>query len=180
MGAPKADLTFHGRPLLPRVLDAVRTYTIEQIVVIAPDQAHPPMGAGQTRVVEDREPDAGPLMALHSGLSATTNTFNWVVACDMPFVSAPIFTMLTRLMDGYDAAIPVADGVPQPLYAAYAVTCMPALESLLNRGARRLTDLASAVRTRYVDEADWSRFSPDGRAFLSMDTPAQLAAAELL
>ena len=180
MGVPKADLLFRGYPLLSRIIDSVRAGTSEVLVVIAPGQAHPGIEDAQTRVVEDREPDAGPLMALHSGLAASTGALNWVVACDMPFVAAPMLAMLTSLMDGYDAALPVAGGVPQPLHAVYAASCLPALEKLLDSGIRRLTDLAAAVRTRYVHESEWSHFSPDSRAFLSVDTPSQLVAAEEL
>jgi molybdopterin-guanine dinucleotide biosynthesis protein A len=178
MGVPKAGLLFRGHPLLSRVIDSMRPGTSEVIVVIAPGQAHQAIEATQTRVVEDREPDAGPLMALHSGLAASRGTLNWVVACDMPFVNAEMLAMLAVVMDGYDAALPVSAGVPQPLHAVYAASCLPALEKLLDSGVRRLTDLAGAVRTRYVHESEWSHFSPDSRAFLSVDTPSQLVAAE--
>jgi len=180
MGVPKSGLLFRGHPLLSRVIDSVRAGTSEVIVVIAPGQAHPAIEDAQTRVVEDSEPDGGPLMALHSGLAASGGTLNWVVACDMPFVDAPMLAMLTSLVDGYDAVLPIYAGVPQPLHAVYAASCLPALEKLLDSGIRRLTDLAAAVRTRYVDESEWSRFSPDSRAFLSVDTPSQLVVAERL
>ena len=56
----------------------------------------------------------GPSLA---ALTAASNDRVFVVACDMPFVSADAITGLTRLLDDHDAVVPRVDSQFETLHA---------------------------------------------------------------
>ena len=180
MGMPKAQLIFRGRPLLHHVVRTVAQAADEVLVVTAPGLELDLPDDVCVRVVTDREPARGPLMGLYSGLDASGSELNVAVACDMPFLDARLLRALCGLAAGHDAVVPVVEGRLQPLHAAYRRGCLDAIERLLSRGVYRLSALADAVRSRRPAEPDWVKFTPDGRSFLSLNTPQELAQAERL
>src|SRR5438105_9533019 len=84
MGEPKAWLDFGGEPLLARVVGRLREAFPEFVVVAAPGQELPEVGAAR---VEDEHPGEGPLGGMIAGLRAVTRPLALVLSCDVPFVS---------------------------------------------------------------------------------------------
>jgi molybdopterin-guanine dinucleotide biosynthesis protein A len=70
-----------------------------------------------------------------------------------------------------DAVIVRAGGRLEPLHAFWSRACLAPLESLLARGDPSLRDLAAAVRTRIVEEADWRTVDPALRSLENANTP---------
>ena len=179
MGKPKASLMFKGRPLLHRVIDDLRPEVSEVVVVVAADQ-HLVSPSPDVRIVTDHEPAHGPLMGLYCGLTASRTDLILAVACDMPYVSGPLLSAMAELATGHDAVMPLFNDRPQLLHAVYRKSCVATMERLLAQGTHRLGALAEAVNTRYVSAEEWAPFDPDGRAFLNLNTPEELARAEML
>lgn len=180
MGTPKARLTFHGQPLLPRVVAALLEVAPRVLIVLGPEQELPfalPEGAD---TVTDPEPGQGPVMGLLAGLRACGSELALVVGCDMPFLEPPLLTRLTEQCEGWDAVVPVRDGRPQYLHAVYRASAVPIIERLLASGARSLEAVAAALRTRFVLEETWRRISPAGLSFTNLNTPDDLRRAERL
>src|SRR5437588_3240086 len=93
MGQPKAWLEFGGEPLLARIVRRLRPGFEEFVVVSAPGQEVPAVGA---TVVHDEQPGEGPVGGLVVGLRAVTRPLALALSCDVPFVSAAV---AERLVD---------------------------------------------------------------------------------
>ena len=178
MGTPKSHLMLGGRPVLHRVLETVATFSTNQIIVSAAgDKFDLPAGC-QAMVIPDPVPFQGPLMGLHSGLTASTTETNVVVGCDMPFLSTALFHNLLNLIPGYDAVVPTLNGRTQQLHAVYSRTCLPIVNLLLAQGVLALSTLLAKLEVRYVAEDDLGTFAFNRSSFFNVNTIADLADAD--
>jgi molybdopterin-guanine dinucleotide biosynthesis protein A len=177
-GVKKALLDVGGKPIVERVLDAVRSLGDEIIVVDNDDSlAHLP----GVRIVPDAETRAGVLTALYSGLSAATSELCLVVACDMPFLSAQLLQWLVEQAKDFDVVIPVAGGQMDPMHAIYRrAPCLDAIGRALERGDKRMISYLGDVRVRQVEEAELRALDPELRSLFNVNTAEDLSWAREL
>ena len=124
--------------------------------------------------VADVYPQWGALGGLHAALGACASEWAIVVACDLPFVTADLFSFLSGKRLDHDAVIPVQpDGRPQPLAALYRVDpCLQRATALIEAGRRRPLDLLEAVDTCWVQFAELTNLDQSERFFVNINTPA--------
>jgi molybdopterin-guanine dinucleotide biosynthesis protein A len=179
-GLNKALLEVGGTPIVERILNSLHPL-VSECVVLTNDAslAERP----RVRLVYDPTPHAGVLPALAAGLRAAQGKLALTVACDMPFVSSDLFEHLLEIQRDADAdvVIPRTAGFLEPMHAVYR--CAPvvaAIDAALARGEQRMISYFQDVRVCEVDERDWRTASPDGRAFFNVNTPEDLAQAQVL
>jgi molybdopterin-guanine dinucleotide biosynthesis protein A len=176
-GVNKALVDVGGRRVVDRLLDALRPLGAE-IVLVNNDGSL--AGIAGTRVVPDAEAGAGALMGLYSGLRAVGTPLAAVTACDMPFVSTTLFLALLDLAADCDAVVPVVGDQPEPLHAVYRRACVPAIETAIAEGRKRVNSFYEAVRVRYVAEDELRAWDPELHSFLNVNRPDDLARARAL
>jgi molybdopterin-guanine dinucleotide biosynthesis protein A len=176
-GVNKALVDVGGRRVVDRLLDALRPLGAE-IVLVNNDGSL--AGIAGTRVVPDAEAGAGALMGLYSGLRAVGTPLAAVTACDMPFVSTTLFLALLDLAADCDAVVPVVGDQPEPLHAVYRRACVPAIETAIAGGRKRVNSFYEAVRVRYVAEDELRAWDPELHSFLNVNRPDDLARARAL
>ena len=172
MGADKSQLMLNGQTLTQRIA-AVLIKVATTVTIVG--RSDP-----QLKSVEDVYPQWGALGGVHTALSACTTDWAFVVACDMPFVNAELFTRLASFRDDLEAVAPVQpDGRPQPLCALYRVAhCLPVAEKLIQSGERRPLILLQSVRTRWIDFAELEDLEGARRFFVNMNTPGDYLRAQ--
>lgn len=134
-------------------------------------------GGGQSsalRTVADVYPQWGALGGLHAALSACKEEWAIVVACDLPFVTAELFSFLASLRLDHEAVVPIQqDGRPQPLAALYRVDpCLQRATELIEAGRRRPLDLLNAVNTRWVQFDELTNLDQVESFFVNINTPS--------
>jgi molybdopterin-guanine dinucleotide biosynthesis protein A len=153
MGRDKALLELNGEPLLRRVVRRLAEVTNEIVVVGSMEYAPLVEGLNAT-VVPDRWPGRGPLGGLGTGLAAVASPVALVVGCDMPALAPALLLLLADACADHDAAFPRLGDRLEPLPAACRTSILPAIERLLaGTDDPPLQGIASAVRTRYVEES---------------------------
>jgi molybdopterin-guanine dinucleotide biosynthesis protein A len=173
MGADKATLDWHGRPLVAHVAALVAEATQGPVVVVT--------AGGQTlpdlpfELVKDRHPERGPLEGLATGLQALAGRADaaFAAATDMPLMTAPVIAkLIAALKPEDDAVAPIEDGRPLPLGAVYRTTLAATAARRAEGTDRSLRSMLNAVSTRIVELDD------DELATLaSLDTPGAYARA---
>lgn len=163
--------------MLERVVDALGQAVDQVIVAKAHGQALPAV-SGDVRVVEDFRPGLGPVGGLHAALTSIHDDRAVVVGCDMPFLDPRLLAGLLALDDLHDAVAPRVDGRTQTLHAVYRRTCLPALETLLERDRSGLRDLLRLVDVRYLEGADLGDLERWRRSCIGVNTPEDVARAE--
>ena len=122
-------------------------------------------------------PDCGSLGGIYTGLDAAETEWALAVACDVPFLSAPLLGYMAGLRDGADAIVPEIAGRPEPTHALYARRCRPAIAERLRAGELKISGFFDDVAVRYVAEGVARRFDPERLSFYSISRPDDLARA---
>lgn len=180
MGFNKALATLRGETLVARACRLLAGLT-DTVYVVSRD---PAVVTGLPyRLVEGERPGVGPLAALAAGLRECRTPWALVLACDLPLFPPGLGARLLEIAvgeKGWQAVVPRWDGFWEPLAAAYARTCLPAVEEALARGERRVTSFYPHVRVRPVGEDEIRRYAPPRVAFFNVNSAGDLAEAARL
>jgi len=124
--------------------------------------------------IADVYPQWGALGGVHAALTACRRDWAIVVACDLPFVTAELFSSLASQRLAHDAVVPIQpDGRPQPLAALYRVDpCRQRATDLIEAARRRPLDLLEAVNTRWVSFDELRNLEQAERFFVNINTPS--------
>lgn len=172
-GRDKSALVIEGRTILERQLAAISQVT-KDIVIVGPPSVLPLLPFPPLRTVPDITSGLGPLGGLQTALEDTTADVVLLVACDMPYLSAPLLAYLASQCVETDAVVPQTERGYHPLCAAYARTCRPAVADRLAAGRLAMKELLDGLRLRVVSAHDIDRFGDHHRLLANINTPADL------
>lgn len=140
-------------------------------------------------LVEDIVPDAGPLGGLHAALVDADGRNVFVLACDHPFVEAPLVRYVTTLHAkqgeegdrGRAARAQVAQWKNRlyPLCGLYSAACREPIGERLSRGELRVHDFLRSIETRPVAITEELPFYHPG-ALVNLNRPEDLSLLESL
>ncbi len=189
MGTDKAWLEIEGEPMIVRGLAALAPVVRRCALVVSEGMPEMPRyeelaAARRAALLVDRHGFLGPLGGLQTALAALpAESHAAVLACDLPFVAAPLLARLAErhLAAAADLTLPEdAAGRAHPLAAIYAARCLPAIEALLAARRLRVDGLYPLVRTQRIPWDDWRACFPREidarRALLNLNTPDEIAA----
>jgi molybdopterin-guanine dinucleotide biosynthesis protein A len=176
-GSPKALLPFGGRPLIEHIAETLRSVLSDCLVVTNTPELYPSLGLP---MVGDVFPEGGSLGGIYSGLRAVPGDAALCVACDMPFLSAPLMVELAGRAGEADVVVPEAGGQLQTLHAIYGKTCLPSMERRLRAGQLRIAGVFDDVRVVRVPADVVARHADPELAFMNLNTPEDLAHARAL
>jgi molybdenum cofactor guanylyltransferase len=168
MGRDKAFLTLDGVPLIEHVLRVLRGVFPMTIIVTNNPSAYVLYDAV---VVTDAVKKQCPLAGIYSGLLSSTDEYNFVAACDMPFLNPELIRYMSGLVNGYDIVVPMTAGNNvEPLHAIYSKKLLPVIEKLLQGDERKVRGIFNDARVRYVTETEIDRYDPERRSFKNLNT----------
>ena len=172
MGLPKATLPFGPELMLQRVVRLLAQVVSPIVVVAAPDQELPPLGA-EVLVTRDEREGRGPLQGLLAGLTAIAPQAEaaYATSCDVPLL-APAFVrqMLAQLSD-HDIAVPVEQQFHHPLAAVYRTSVVPHIAELLAADQLRPVFLFDRVRTLRVPVEELKTADPSLNTLKNLNRP---------
>jgi molybdopterin-guanine dinucleotide biosynthesis protein A len=103
-----------------------------------------------------------------------------VIACDMPYVTAPFAAHLLDLAHDVDAVVPRTERGLHPLCAVYTRACREPLARRLAAGSLQMKRLLDEVRVRVIEAEDIAVFGDRHRLLANVNTPADYAGLEAL
>jgi molybdopterin-guanine dinucleotide biosynthesis protein A len=175
LGGGKPTTLLAGSPLICHVLAPARAAALETIVVAKRSTRLPPL---DTAVHVEPELPRHPLNGVHAALqlAGAREPAPAVVllACDMPFVTAPLLAWIAALPG---RAMTVLDGRPQPLLARLLPADREAVAAAL-AAEEPLIDTLRALAPRLVGVDELSRFGDPRRLCFNVNRPEDLALAE--
>jgi molybdenum cofactor guanylyltransferase len=171
-GVDKSALRVDGKTVLDRQLEALRPLS-PHILIVATDM-HRYREAG-VPVVRDRIAGAGSLGGLYTALVEAPTERVVVMACDMPFLTAPFLARLAALGANADAAMPRDAHGLHPLCAAWQRRAAVHLRAHIDRGQLRVLDALAGLAVVEMSAEELRRFDSDGRLLLNVNTPDDYA-----
>jgi molybdopterin-guanine dinucleotide biosynthesis protein A len=189
MGRDKALALFCGRPLIEIAVETLRQAGVQPAIAGARSDL-----SGFASVVEDAEPDQGPLEGICSALAATCAERAVFVPVDLPLLPVSLIAYLLghARITGRAVTLPSVNGFAQSFPAVLNRAVLPSLERALHSGQRgcyeafqaatvALGQPVSVVPVEVLAQCGQATH-PSGLApawwFLNVNSPADLARAE--
>ena len=149
IGLDKSMLLINGKPIIECVYQQLRDF-FSQVLISANDAAM--FDFLGLEVVSDRTVGQGPLMAIASGLNASRNELNFVIACDIPSIDIKFVKKMLAQARGVDLVIPTtADGKYEPLFAVYRKSAIEAVNNVLSSGGRKISDIFGHCEVKFIE-----------------------------
>lgn len=169
LGRPKALLDFCGKSLIEMMVE--RLYGLFDQVTLVTDR--PELYAGLPVLITNdliKVNVKSPLRGIHAGLSVSSLPYQFVVACDMPFLNTELVSYMARFAADYDAVVPRVDSYFQPLHAFYSRSCIDIINRQVEGGFYKVTDFYDNLKIRFIDSAEIKRFDPEEISFTNINT----------
>jgi molybdopterin-guanine dinucleotide biosynthesis protein A len=179
----KGVLEFAGKPLIRHVVDAVRRFVDEVIVVVESQEQrakYTAIASADVRFVFDSCEPNNPLSGALAGFEVAQGKYVLLLPFDLPFVSADVVGLLFDLCIGKAAVVPRwTDGRIEPLHAVYQTEmALAAAQSAVNEEQVDLQAMFERMRgVRYVSTLVIQQLDPDFRTFFKINTPVDLKKA---
>jgi molybdopterin-guanine dinucleotide biosynthesis protein A len=175
-GADKASLVVGGSRIVDRQIAAIARVADDIRIVTNVPERYAALGV---RVIPDRIREAGPLGGLHAALMDAAHPAVLVLACDLPFVTAPLLEALIAEFEAgekIDAVVPRSNRGLEPLCAVYAASCADAAKRRIDRGELAIRGLLEDIRVRELGSEVLARLD-EGWTFLNVNSPHDYARA---
>lgn len=132
--------------------------------------------------IEDIIPHFGPLVGLYSGLISSNNFYNFVVGCDMPFLSINLIKYMKDKIGDADVVIPKTKEGIEPLHAIYSKNCLNIIEKKIRdeKEKHSLRSIFSELKIKYISEKEILQFSLPEIAFFNINTSQNIEEARRL
>ncbi|MFO7853412.1 MAG: molybdenum cofactor guanylyltransferase [Bacteroidota bacterium] len=171
-GETKANIIINGRPLIERTLDILQDVFSDVIIITNSREEFKKYD--YIRMAGDIYHNIGPLGGLHSALTHTEKSAVFLVASDMPELSASTIRHVAKSYEEIkcEALIPVYKGHIEPLHAIYDKSLLSRVEGFIKSGTKySMKEFLHLVNDKYVEIEE-----KDGviNPFLNINSPEDL------
>lgn len=179
MGRDKASIGFGATTLVEKAANTItEAMPVAKVTLVAAnDQQFAPVSSlvyGHPMIFDIHQ-NRGPLGGIHAAMAFSNSPWIFVLACDMPFVTAELIRFLDVFKSGdVDAVIPEqSDGNLQPLCGFYRVAgCLPIIEKLLEGNmSESMFGALKRVKTKIVKADRFSDLAGFNHLFVNLNTP---------
>lgn len=169
MGADKAFLKIGDKTLFELVMDKMLGLFNEVIAVVAQPSLYEKYSQ-KILIKKDVIAERGPLGGLYTGLLSSNNGYNFVTACDMPFLNEQLLLEMIKSIADSDAMIPEFNGRLHPLFGLYTKSCASVAQNQISKDNLKMRDFLGKVKTRIIKEPDIKEFDSRGLSFININT----------
>lgn len=142
IGTNKSFLVIDNKPLIQRLIELLDSIFPEVVISSNEPELYEFL---RKKIIKDIFPGRGPLSGIHSALNFTNSARNFIISCDMPFVSSDLINYLINKNSNADILLPKSDGRIQPLCGIYSKSVLPEAESLLIESSNSQSNLKGSV-----------------------------------
>ncbi|MFZ5945388.1 MAG: molybdenum cofactor guanylyltransferase [Bacillota bacterium] len=145
MGKDKAFLQFSNGTMPEIIVKKAKEYGFKEILLVTNTKER--VVLEDATIIEDYYKGMGPLAGIHAGLINSFFEFNFVIPCDMPFISFNLVEEMLPLTEKCQKVVPKMGTKYQPLAAIYSKKCLSQIEFLLENNITKVIELYSLVNT---------------------------------
>jgi len=189
IGREKAFIEIRGKSILEIVLEKLNRVKAEKdkIILVANRLSfyqekirnNPSFSKIISKITGDLIFNAGPLGGIYSGLAVSDSMYNFVFACDMPFLNVRLIQYMLNKEVDYDILVPKYDKYFEPLHAIYSKRILPLIKRNLENGIYQIQSIFSEARTKYVTKSEMERFGRWKDFFFNINTIDDLREAQI-
>lgn len=163
-GGNKAFAAFQGVPFIERVVRVMKSIFENLLIVTNTPQDYNRLGLP---ILTDIEPYKGPLGGIVTALQHSPTDRIFVVACDMPILDPKVIAQIIEKANGFDAAVPIHDGIREYLLALYSRKLLTRMSCCLSEDKLSLDEFC-----RKLSNVTW--VPVDGDSWFNVNTKKDL------
>lgn len=175
MGFDKQLIKIGDNYLMDIIIDNLNK-TFEEIIVVSNVKSI--YSNPNVILVEDEIKNIGPLGGLHVGLKNSTSMYNYVIACDMPYINNEYVKYMMRILRGgrscFDGLVTRFREWIEPFNCFYSKNILAYMEEYINSGQRSIHSLVRGLNVIYIEEKVARCFSPEWKMFDNLNTREEL------
>jgi len=176
MGKDKGLLLLNDQPLINYPLKVMKLLCTE-ILISSNSSSYDFLGY---KVIPDLYPGTGPMGGILSCLVQSDNEINFVIGCDMPFITADIFRQLILFMGDARLSVPWhGDDHYEPISGVYRKSLANEMQSYMDKVNFKLPDF---FKTTSFKALPVKEIHPalEENYFFNINNETDLAKAELM
>ena len=154
-GSDKACLRLHDRDIVEILAEECAKVCREVLVITDSGSKFPPRRRNLFREVADNYPESGPMGGLQAGLAAAKHDVCLLMACDMPFLTAPLMRLFLDCAEDRELVLPKDGEDIEPMFGVYKKSLLPAVERLLAANRRSLLNLTCETDPLLLPQDVW-------------------------
>ena len=168
MGSDKGLVRFHGRKMIEHVISNI-PLPKNQIAII---NGNPAYQIFDCTIYNDIYKNCGPLGGIYAALYHSTTDWNFIIGCDMPFVSKDFISFLMKKISDQTAIVPVHDAHVEPLCALYHRSNLSGIQNLLQHGELKMQN---AIKIMNAELCDVSLLFSAEEIFRNINSPEDIS-----
>ncbi len=155
MGRDKGLILFKGKPLIQYVIEQLIP-AVKSIVLVTNNPEYKDFGF---EVIEDYIKDIGPAGGIYTALKHTDASYNFLVACDMPFVTTAAAEFIIQNSFQSQITLPVYNQTIEPLCGIYAKECLTKWHELVLQNIIKLNVMINYFKLKKLNMDNNELFS---------------------
>lgn len=171
-GQDKAFLKIDNEPIISTQLRALKKLFKKIIIVTNSPRKY--RNLRDIEIIPDIIPHLGPLGGIYSGLKASSSFYNFVVACDMPYIDIGFIAYMYKKSYFYDAVVPKINKRYEPLYCFYSKNCLEFIKQLLDKKMFKIKELFSRIKVKEIIGEEIRQFALGAKIFTNINTKEDL------
>lgn len=155
MGRDKGLMLFKGKPLIQHVIEQLMP-AVKRVVLVANNPAYKDFGL---EVIEDTIRGIGPAGGIYTALKHTDASPNFIVSCDMPFITTGAIEFIIQSSFQWQITLPVRHQKIEPLCGVYAKECLTKWHELVQQNIVKLNDMITYFKLQKLNMDNNELFS---------------------
>ena len=144
----KAFLKINNTPIIEKIINEI--YDCFEKVIIVTTDVKKFENIKNVEIYQDKY-KVGPLGGILTGLKISPYPYNFIFACDYPFIKKEVIEYMKKIEKDYDILIPKNKNSIHPLFAIYSKNVCSIIERNLKMKKCRVFDLVKEVNVKYVE-----------------------------
>ncbi len=146
MGEDKGLMLIEGKAMVQYVIEKMQPL-FSNLFIVSNNPEYEKFGL---EVIPDLIKNIGPAGGIYTALNHSDAKFNFIVSCDMPFITKEAIVYICRNTDESQIVLPVHQEKFEPLFGIYAKDCLKIWLELIEQKNIKLMEMAKHFKLKTI------------------------------
>ena len=147
MGTDKGILEINGKKIISYVIDIVKPL-FKKTIIVSTNKDYADFGL---EMIEDKIKNVGPAGGIYTALSHSQTEQNFILSCDMPFVTTKSIEYVAENSVEKDVTVPIYKNKIEPMFAVYATKCVDDWKKAIDENVLKLQNIMYRLQTKEIN-----------------------------
>ena len=164
MGTDKGLMLFKGKAIIEYVIEQLQP-AVNKVTIVSNNPEYEKFGF---EVIADLIKETGPAGGIYTALNHTDTALNFIVSCDMPFISKEAIEFMFQNKGKSQIILPVRQGKMEPLFGIYSKDCLFKWHELMEGAVIKLQEMVTNFQLNKIEVNNNVQFSDS--LFMNINT----------